>query len=136
MVSIKKHRNKNVISAFQLASLEKAMDEMRASYNKQFQELRRELEEERERRLKLESELNLVKRKPPFIWVTYAFKYYIFKEMFAIKILISKRQQPLFQNQVPNFCHDNEQPFQSKLLGDEWTDITLCPYILICRAFF
>ena len=67
MVSIKKHRNKNVISAFQLASLEKAMDEMRASYNKQFQELRRELEEERERRLKLESELNLVKRKPPFI---------------------------------------------------------------------
>ena len=67
MVSIKKHRNENVIFAFQLASLEKAMDEMRASYNKQFQELRRELEEERERRLKLESELNLVKRKPPFI---------------------------------------------------------------------
>ena len=100
MVSIKKHRNKNVISAFQLASLEKAMDEMRASYNKQFQELRRELEEERERRLKLESELNLVKRKPPFIWVTFAFKYYISKEMFAIKILISKRQQPLFQNHM------------------------------------
>ena len=40
-----------------------------------------------------------------------------FKEMFAIKIFTSKRQQPLFQNQVPNFCHDNEQPFQSKLNG-------------------
>ena len=43
------------------------MEEMRASYDRQFEELRAELAEERDRRIKLESELNLTKRKPPFI---------------------------------------------------------------------
>jgi len=56
-----------------VASLERALAEMKESYDRQFRELRKELDEERERRIRLEAELNnshsqqVTKRKPPFI---------------------------------------------------------------------